>query len=641
MRLHRFAGLALCAALTLTALGRQAPAPKTMDSPKEKDAFEKVHEGMLSTKPAAGTDASRLTQAVARTLPLTKAAFSKLPRKNLIDEHILGRIERDRIPHAPVARDEEFMRRAYLDATGVLPTPAQVLRFIASKDPAKRDKLIDSLVGTDEFAEQWAWFFGDLLQNEDESTYYWMKQWLKVDRPYDETFEEAVTATSKNYFTIPALRVHDAAMYVGTRNVGDNPDDYRLTNRLDIVDQASVNISRIFLGVNIDCIGCHDGAEHLEAVNVYLSERKREEFHRQAAFLGNWRPLMSVNRTPAASLNNSLIDDEGGGYNTGNDAPYYTAAESRFPRDGRSYKPAFILTGEEPKPGEDPRRALARILPTHIQFSRAAVNLIWGRLMVVGFVDPYDGFDMARLDPRKPPTKPWTIQPTNPELLDALANDFRTNRFSLHHLIKTIMKSNAYQLSTEFPGAWKDDYIPYYARRYVRVLRGVEVVDAIATATGRPFDFPSGNNYVVGQDGQLAAAPIARVKQFAVPNAVRRTPKEGNGIFGIMSAFFQSPREAAPGVGNQVTPVQAMLMMNSPIITSRVDTDAGGRLKQMVESGKTEQEIVEELFLAALCRKPLPGELSVALQLMEKDRKRGAEKVQWAMLNNTEFLLNH
>jgi hypothetical protein len=440
---------------------------------------------------------------------------------------------------------------------------------------------------------------------------------------------------------MPALRIHDAAMYVGTRNVGDNPDDYRLTNRLDIVDQASVNISRIFLGVNIDCIGCHDGADHLEAVNLYLSQRTREQFHRQAAFLGNWRLLMSVNRTPAASLNNSLIDDEAGGYKTGNDAPYYTAAESRFPRDGRSYTPAFILTGEEPKPGEDPRRALARIVPTHIQFSRAAVNLIWGRLMVAGFVEPYDGFDMARVDPKSPPPEGWTVQPGNPELLDALANNFRANNFSLHHLIKTIMKSNAYQLSTQFPGPWKDEYIPYYARKYVRVLRGVEVVDAIVSATGRPFDFPSGNNYQVGPNNELMPATISRVKQFALPNGVRRTPKEGSAIFGIMSAFFQSPREAAPGIGNQVTPVQAMLMMNSPIVVSRVEADGGGRLKRLLETAKSDEQIVQELFLAALSRKPMAGELAAALQLMEKDRKRGAEKIQWAMLNNTEFLLNH
>src|SRR2546428_2692536 len=106
----------------------------------------------------------------------------------------------------------------------------------------------------------------------------------------------------------------------------------------------------------------------------------------------------------------------------------------------------------------NPRQELGRIAPSHIQFSRAAVNLIWSKLMVVGFVEPYDGFDLDRLDPKNPPPKPWTIQPTNPELLDALAGDFRANNFSVQHLIKTIMKSNAYRLSASFDGQWNDAY---------------------------------------------------------------------------------------------------------------------------------------------------------------------------------------
>ena len=109
--------------------------------------------------------------------------------------------------------------------------------------------------------------------------------------------------------------------------------------------------------------------------------------------------------------------------------------------------------------------------------------------MVVGFVEPYDSFDLDRLDPKNPPPAPWTIQPTNPELLDALADDFRANNYSVQHLIKTIMKSSAYQLSTHFDGEWKDAYIPYYARRFARVLTGPEAVDAIAAATNRPYQF--------------------------------------------------------------------------------------------------------------------------------------------------------
>src|SRR2546429_8146303 len=104
--------------------------------------------------------------------------------------------------------------------------------------------------------------------------------------------------------------------------------------------------------------------------------------------------------------------------------------------------------------------------------------------MVVGLVEPIDGFDLMRLDPKNPPPKPWTLQPANPELLQALAEDFRDHNFSIQRVIKNIMKSNAYQLSTKFEGEWKDAYIPYYARRFARVLTGPEAVDIIAQATG-------------------------------------------------------------------------------------------------------------------------------------------------------------
>src|SRR5207248_10128607 len=123
----------------------------------------------------------------------------------------------------------------------------------------------------------------------------------------------------------------------------------------------------------------------------------------------------------------SLFDVLAPGYNTGNDGVCYTPAEVRFPRYGRTYEPSFLLTGEKPKPGEDPRKALARILPNHIQFSRATVNIVWQKLMVIGLVEPYDGFDLMRLDPKNPPPKPWTIQPSNPELLETLAEDFRSH----------------------------------------------------------------------------------------------------------------------------------------------------------------------------------------------------------------------
>src|SRR5262249_19740746 len=163
-----------------------------------------------------------------------------------------------------------------------------------------------------------------------------------------------------------------------------------------------------------------DGAGHLEPVNLYLSERTRKEFSQQAAFFGKLRLVGIYNSDPV----DNIIDNEGKGYDTGHDAPFFTQSESKFPRTGEAYQPAFILTGERPKPGADPRFELARMITSHPQFARATVNLIWSKLMTVGFVEPWDGFDLQRQDPKKAPPKPWTVQPTNPELLEALAEDF-------------------------------------------------------------------------------------------------------------------------------------------------------------------------------------------------------------------------
>lgn len=596
------------------------------------DRFDKAHEGLFSTKPGKAAEASQLTEKVASALPPGDSSGS-LPRRNLIDEHIFGRMERDHIPHAPLASDEEFLRRAYLDAVGFLPTPEKIRAFVADKNPEKRDKLIDSLVGSDEFVNQWAWFWGDLFRTGSPNYHAWTKQWLKADRPYNDVFYDIVTVTSKYPAGIPAAQYYGAAAYFATRGVTPtDTDNYFTLNRLDWIDSSTVDIGRVFLGINMDCFSCHDGAGHADAVNLFLSQQTRKQFAQQAAFLGKMRRTLGwSDRNLNVGDGDSITDDLAPGYNTGNDAPFYTAAENRFPRDGQTYEPSFLLTGEKPRPGENPRKALGRILPNHIQFSRATVNLIWGKLMTVAFVEPYDGFDLARIDPKNPPPKPWTIQPTNPELLDALAEDFRANNFRIHHLMKTILKSNAYRLSARFNGEWKDAYIPYYARRFVRVLTGPEIADVIAESTGRPYSFSN--------DGE----EVKYVKQLSGPGEVGRTfagPKEGTAVSTLMQAFFQPNRDTAAPAGNKASSVQAMLMMVSPLIDRRVKAE-GTLLGQLLQSDKSNEALLEEMFLSSLSRRPTSRELEVANRLMEKDRKSGAENVQWVLLNSAEFLLNH
>src|SRR5207249_4307505 len=444
----------LCLTFVVTAQGPQNGQPQQGQPQVDPDRVDTAHQELLNAKDKAA-EASKLTEAVAPALPGAAASTAPIPRKNFIDDHIFGRMEKDNIPHAPLASDEEFLRRVYVDAIGFLPTPEKIRSFVADTDPNKRDKVIDSLIGTEEFADQWAYYYGELFRTRAASFHYWTKTWLKVDRPYSEVFADMVTPTTKNGRGLPtAMTLYDAVGQTAARDGAfTDRNNYRGLNRLDWVDGITTEIGRVFLGISIECFSCHNGAGHTDSFNMFLGSRKRTDFWQQAAFFGKMR---NIGASDGSARNfyggSSLFDDLAPGYNTGNDGGFYTPAEGRFPRDGRTYEPAFVLTGEKPKPGEEPRKALARILPNHFQFARATVNIIWQKLMVIGLVEPYDGFDLMRLDPKNPPPKPWTIQPSNPELLEALAEDFRSHNYSVHRVIKNIMKSNAYQLSASFAG---------------------------------------------------------------------------------------------------------------------------------------------------------------------------------------------
>ena len=192
------------------------------------------------------------------------------------------------------------------------------------------------------------------------------------------------------------------------------------------------------------------------------------------------------------------------GYDGGNDAPFLTLAESQFPRPKGRHEPAFILTGEKPRAGAEPRAELARMITSHPQFARATANLLWGRLMAVAFVEPHDAFDMNRLTGAN-------AQPTNVALLEALAAEFTSNGFRLKRTIRTILQSSTYQLSSRFPGQWKDDYIPYYSRHFARVLTGPEVIDAVSAVTGVPMAFQvGGRDHDPGEAARHAAGHRAR-----------------------------------------------------------------------------------------------------------------------------------
>jgi hypothetical protein len=605
---------------SLSLIAAQQPAPPATAAAHDK--IEAAHDGMRQSTADAARDAARLTDAIAK--PAAAVKSPAVPRRNFIDHIIFDRLKKDRIPHAGLSTDEEFVRRAYMDAIGLPPTADQVRGFVADTSRDKRDRLIDSLIAHDGFAEQWAWYWGDLLRMNNEagpgaaSFHYWLKEQLRVDRPYDLLVHDVLTPSAKVHATMPSLAMIGRSNQLKSRMV-ESPDDYRISNRLDHLDALTIDVSRVFLGLNTSCVSCHDGRNHLEPMNAYLTERTRKEFFQMAAFFGKTRLIGNWNDKSKNVDRDLQVDDLAKGYDAGDDAPFLTLAESQFPRARGVHEPAFMLTGEKPRPGHDPRAELARMITTHPQFARATVNLLWGRLMTVGFVEPYDAFDLSRLSGKNP-------QPTNPALLEALATDFSANGFRLQHTIKRIMKSSAYQLSARFPGEWNDRYLSYYPRHYARVMTGPEVIDALATVTKVPMRF--------NQSGQT----VGLVKHLTSPTDVGRGG-EGQPVDALMQSFFQSNRRTPPQAGNRPSTLQALLLMRSTVVNDRVRIDAKGQIAELVASPRTDAELVDEIYLSTLSRRPSGAEAQIALEAIGKNRSGGAENLLWALINSPEFLV--
>ncbi|MBM3776104.1 MAG: DUF1549 domain-containing protein, partial [Acidobacteria bacterium] len=409
----------------------------------------------------SGPAAARLTSEVARKLP--PAAGGKVQRKNYIDDFIFGKMQADGVPHALLTTDPEFQRRIYLDLWGRLPDPAEVRQFAADQTADKRDRLIDRLLGLDygskpgyddyklgpwmveePFLARWTYWFGDLFYNgpiqgvEARNAFrQYLYYNLKYNISYDHMVREMLTAKAVS------AQVDGPSNFL-TRSEVDGIRDTDVMHE-DTCDEIAVNATKLFLGIDLECVSCHDGAGRLDKINLWLSRRKRVEFWRQAAFFGNLRIFRPThNNQEFAVLEGPPLRPEAHWREGGNGYRMDAVSVLRVARDqnARVY-PEFLLTKEQPAPGTSPRAEFARMITTDLQFARATVNLFWAHFMTVGIVDPPFGWDLDRQDPHSPPPAPWTIQPSHPELLEALARDFQEHNFDLRYLMQTIVKSSA------------------------------------------------------------------------------------------------------------------------------------------------------------------------------------------------------
>ncbi len=564
---------------------------------------------------------------VAQAGPVTP---SNVERANFVDEHIFGKMERDGVRHAPIASDAEFLRRVTLDLTGRLPEVDAVREFLADDDPHKRDKLIDSLfpalptqgfgrrpsrVGP--FLDRWSTFFNDLFRNNEQlreginSFHDYTYRVLEMNVPYDKFVRSLITAEALSTWTT------GRANFVARHRVMGG-DGYSTVNHEDTCDELALWTTRLFLGVDMECVSCHDGAGHLEKVSLWLSQRERAELWRQAAFFRKTFVAPVYGRIPEFQVE----DRDSEAYDL------TTKSIVRLPRYETDITPTFVLSGERYEEGkhESEREAYARMLTEHPQFARATANLFWAELMGRGIVDPPFGFDLARQDPADPPPAPWTVQPSHPELLDALAEDFRKSGFDLRHLMKTIVNSNAYQLSSYVPGDYDPAHDEYFARHKVRRMSAEEFWDAVQQSTGIFEEFT-----VKADDDKFSYVMQARFNQdFASSH---------KDIWNLLQDWGQTDREDPPH--KRPSMVQAASVLNHDLIRKRVEIREGSRLDKLLRSdqAKSNGEVVEDLFLATISRLPTDRERAQAVALLASHRDQGAEDLLWALLNRLDFVL--
>ena len=559
--------------------------------------------------------------------PLAVAA-SSIPRRNLIDDAIFGKLEQAGVESARLTTDEEFLRRITLDLTGRIPTSEQVRAFTAQDDASKRNIVIDQLLYSPEFTHKWTMWLGDLLQNTRNSAnfsrqfrgrnamYDWMRGAIHENKPLKDIVYEAITGRGNNFESSTG-----AANYVlGGLSTGPAQDTY------DLMFSRSASM---FLGMgHYDCLVCHDGRRHLDALSVWGKSATRLDAYRMAAFFSRTRRVQDNNTASDYYQSNTVSDATTGTYdlntNYGN-RPNRVAIGSL-----RNLTPEYHVTGAKPDTANW-RAAFAENVMNDPMLARNFANRLWKEMFNHGLVEPVEGLDPARLDPDNPPPAPWALQASHPRLLEDLARVLREENFNLREFLRLLVQSSAYQLSSRYDAAWDLTKVPLFARHYPRRLMGEEIHDELAKATGVM------TNYTV--EGWSDPARWA----MELPEPVE--PRSNGGANAFMNTFLRGNRDTIER-RQSGSILQQLALMNDAQVINRVRMTASPTLQRVAKIAGN-GELTDEMFLTFLGRMPSEYERERALAFLARyatsatARNMAIEDLAWALVNKVEFLFSY
>jgi hypothetical protein len=516
-------------------------------------------------------------------------SYPSVERVNFIDDLVCDKLRRFRIPPSPRASDAEFLRRVCLDLAGMLPPPERVREFLASRDPKKREKLIDTLIGSPEFVDYWTFRFEDVFR----VSFFSNGIQPKWSRMYDE-WVRANIATNKPYDQVARERLV-AEGY-------DGPTRHFLP--YDVIGPPGETMAeevRVFLGRRLDCAQCH---------NHPYENWSQDQFCGLAAFFQRTFKMGDTG-TEHVIFEHPLDEDLGNAAVNGSLKMYH-------PRTKMELKPA-LLDGAAVNASsrENPRKTLAEWMVRHPYFAEAAVNRMWSYFFGRGLVDPVDDFRS-------------TNPPTHPDLLARLAEDFRSNNHDLRRLMRLIVSSRTYQTSGRLQPRNRDDRINY-SHAQPRALDGEVLLDAISDVTGVPEVFGT----AVSASAKITAqAPIGtKAIQLGEPDVFYSR---------FLEVYGRPNRLTLPERNGHANLAEAMHMLAGPAYNEKLGNPAG-RLERLLKAGKANAEIIEEFYLAAFARFPEKEETAGVQNLIAAgpEREAALKEFIWAVLCSREFAENH
>jgi hypothetical protein len=516
--------------------------------------------------------------------------WPNISAENFVDRRVFNKLSALRLVPANLCLDSVFLRRAYLDCLGLLPTASDVQGFLSDNVPDKRARLIDDLLGRPEFAEFWALKWSDLLRNEEKTLdrkgvqafHRWIRQSIADGKPLNEFARELIAARGSTYTNPPA--------------------NYYRANRNALVRAETT--AQIFMGIRLQCAKCHNHPFDRWTMDDYYSLTAFFARVQYKIVENNRRDGLDQHEFDGEQIVWMDRDGEVQNPRTG------TRAAPRFP--------AIAATASPQLPPEADRLAeladwIAR--PDNPFFARAQVNRIWFHLMGRGIVEPIDDFRASN-------------PAANPGLLEALASDFIEHGFDLRHCVRTIMNSRTYQLSA-IPNDSNRDDTENFSRALVRPMQAEVLLDAVSQVTGVPAKF---TGYPIGvRAGALPGVMVARRRESS-PSPADEFLK----LFGKPERLLACECERS----DETTLGQAFQLISGETINHML-TSSDGRLSRLLENGRSNEDIINEFYLASLSRPPTEGEARTALEFVGRspDRRAALEDLVWGLVNAKEFLL--